>query len=169
MAADDSRKLLRIYLQDHHAAAAAGLDLARRLARENRSWGHGPELQQIAGEIAGDRATVRTVLDRLGIAPSVVKIAGARALERVGRLKLNGRVTSYSPLSRVLELELLASGVNAKLELWRTLAAVQETEQSLQPFDFGRLVDSATAQLERLERIRRAAVGDAFDVAPGDV
>ena len=36
------------------------------------------------------------------------KNAGAWALEKVGRLKLNGELTSYSPLSRVVELEGLA-------------------------------------------------------------
>jgi len=56
------QKLLRIYLQDHHAAAAAGLNLARRLARENAATSFAEDLTGFAKEIAEDRAELGTVL-----------------------------------------------------------------------------------------------------------
>jgi hypothetical protein len=39
----------------------------------------------------------------------------------VGRLKPNGQLRGYSPLSRVLELEGLAMGSSGQLGLWQTL------------------------------------------------
>jgi hypothetical protein len=163
----DAQEHLRVYLRDHHAAAAAGVDLARRLADENRNWDHAPELQRIATDIAEDRAVLRDVLERAGVAPSVAKVLGARTMERLARLKLNGRWTSYSPLSRVLELETLYGGINAKLALWRSLHAVRAAQSSLQPFDFERLATRATEQLNGVERLHRLALGDAFSV-PAD-
>jgi hypothetical protein len=41
--------------------------------------------------------------------------------ERLGLLKLNGRIVNYSPLSRVLELEGLGLLVAFNGSLWRTL------------------------------------------------
>ena len=98
-------KLLRVYVQDHHAAAAAGLNLARRLARENASTPFADELKLLADEIADDRVKLGAVLRALDVEPSRLKIGLARAAERAARLKLNGRALGYSPLSRVIELE----------------------------------------------------------------
>ena len=47
----------------------------------------------------------------LGFRESKTKEAVAGVGEKVGRLKLNGQIRGYSPLSRVLELEALAVGV----------------------------------------------------------
>ena len=51
------------------------------------------------------------VLRALEVEPSRLKIGLARAAERASRLKLNGRVLGYSPLSRVIELETLGAGI----------------------------------------------------------
>ena len=45
------------------------------------------------------------------------RMAGALLGERLARLKPNGKVFRYSPLSRVLELEGLIMGVTGKLQL----------------------------------------------------
>ncbi len=39
--------------------------------------------------------------------------------ERVGRLKRNGRLVSYSPSSRFEELEFLAMSIDGKKQLYR--------------------------------------------------
>ena len=46
--------------------------------------------------------------------------------ERVGRLKLNGRLLARSPLSSLEELELLSLGVTGKAAGWRTLRLLAE-------------------------------------------
>jgi hypothetical protein len=68
--------------------------------------------------------------------------------ELVGRLKLNGRLTSYSPTSRLLEIEALLAGIDAKRSLWRALDAA-----GISPppgVDFARLADRAEDQRRRL-------------------
>jgi hypothetical protein len=70
--------------------------------------------------------------------------------EKVGRLKPNGHLTTYSPLSRLLELEGLAGGIEMKRALW---LALQESEaEAMQA-----LIDRAVEQRERLEPHRAAA------------
>jgi len=81
----------------------------------------------------------------------------------VGRLKLNGRLVGYSPLSRLEELEFLSLGVEGKLLLWRCLESVSSAEQRLAGFDFATLVKRAEVQREELERFRLEAAVDAFE------
>ena len=45
------------------------------------------------------------IMQDLGFGGDRLKNVGAWTLEKAGRLKLNGELTSYSPLSRVVELE----------------------------------------------------------------
>jgi hypothetical protein len=80
-------------------------------------------------------------------------------VEKIGRLKLNGQLRGYSPLSRLLELEGLALGIEGKLALWRSLRQVAGEEPRLAPVDFDGLVQRAKAQLDELEaqRLRAAA------------
>jgi len=60
-------------------------------------------------------------MERLAVRRNTAEIAGAWAAEKLGRLKLNGRLRGYSPLSRLLELEMLHIGITGKLELWQAL------------------------------------------------
>ena len=98
-------KRLRIFMQDHLAAATAGLELARRTRGANEGTEFGEPLARVADEIEADRGELEAMLTDLGFGPDRPKNIGAWAGEKVGRLKLNGQLTGYSPLSRVLELE----------------------------------------------------------------
>jgi hypothetical protein len=153
-----NRKLLRIYLQDHYAASAAGLNLARRLARENAGTSFADDLTRLANEIAEDRAELGTVLRVLGVEPSRVKVVLARSVERLSRLKLNGRLLDYSPLSRLIELETLSAGIEAKRGLWQALGQV-DGELGV---DLDRLTGRAETQIASVERLRKHAAELAF-------
>ncbi len=156
-------RYLRIYLQDHHAAAQAGLALARRALTGLRTTELEPPLKELVDLIDSDEQTLRLVLDTLGISSSRVKDALALLGERLGRLKLNGRLRRRSPLSSVLELELLVSGIAAKAALWRSLAIVQsEEEERLAQFDFELLARSADEQRQESERLRDHAWAKIF-------
>ncbi len=155
-----AEKLLHVYVQDHHAAAAAGVSLVRRMARENASTPFADELARLADEIADDRAKLGAVLRTLDVEPSRLKIGIARAAERVSRLKLNGRLLGYSPLSRLIELETLAAGILAKRCLWNALGdATHVTHAGL---DFDSLVERANDQLAVVEQLRERAAVVAF-------
>ena len=117
--------LIAIYLNDHFAAATSGRDLARRAARGNRTSDYGPCLERMAREIAEDRGSLLVIMEALGVRTDSLKVIVGWGAEKVGRLKLNGRLLGYSPLSRVVELEGLAIGVYAKLALWRSLEQLE--------------------------------------------
>jgi hypothetical protein len=153
---------LAIYLRDHMAGATGGLELARRLRASNRDGASGEPLQRVCAEIEADRETLAEIMDELGIGPDPAKNAAAWLAEKLGRLKLNGRLTGYSPLSRLLELELLHLGITGKLDLWR---ALQETHPAdLSKFDLPALIERADSQRQEVQRLRldaaAAALGD---------
>ncbi len=108
------RKLLRIYLQDHLAGSTAGLELARRARGQNEGNPYGEPLAKLADDIEADRRSLESVMDDLGFGADRAKNLAFWAAEKAGRLKLNGQLTGYSPLSRHMELEGLITGVNAQ-------------------------------------------------------
>ena len=148
---------LAIYLNDHLAGSIVGTELAKRALRENRGSELGETLAWLLGQILEDRATLERLMENLGVVRSRVKGTLAVALERVGRLKLNGQLTGYSPLSRLIELEGLAVGVTGKLALWENLRELAASEPALAGFDFDELAERARAQLDRLHRERLKA------------
>ena len=158
-------RLLEIYLADHAAAATAGLELARRVARSNASSSFAEALQRLAGEIQEDRQTLKRVIAELGFRESRAKAALAWAGERAARLKLNGQVTGYSPLSRVLELEALSVGIAGKLALWQSLQSLTQVRRRLPDLDLEELAARAQRQRDEVEKLRRQAVSNAFDSA----
>jgi hypothetical protein len=135
--------LLAIYLNDHLAGATGGVELARRLRASNEGDPEfGPELAEICAEIEADREALVAILDGFDVGSSRLKPLAAVLAERLGRLKLNGRLWGYSPLSRLDELELLQLGVTGKRRLWRALEHTHAGE--LSGFDLGALADRAT-------------------------
>ena len=149
-------ELLAIYLNDHLAGATVGVELARRLRGGNKDDPEfGPALAELCAEIEADRETLKAVMDRLGVGQSKLKPLAAVLGERLGRLKLNGRLWGYSPLSRLDELELLQIGVVGKRRLWRALEHTHAGE--LPGFDLGALAERATEQLRRLEALHLKA------------
>lgn len=158
----DAARLLQIYLQDHHAGSAAGLALVRRCRRANRGTPLGDVLARIDTQIADDRTALESMMARLGVSPNRLKTAVGSVAELVGRLKRNGRLTGYSPLSRVVELEGLAAGVLTKRNLWRALRAVADDHQGLDTEELDRLVERATGQLDQLLAVHKPAAVQAL-------
>jgi hypothetical protein len=156
-------ELLGIYLNDHLAGATLGVELARRLRGSNEGDPEfGPALAEVCAEIEADRETLKAVMDRLGVGQSRLKPLVATLGERLGRLKLNGRLWGYSPLSRLDELELLQIGVAGKRRLWRALEHTHAGD--LSGFDLGALAERATEQLRRLEALHLKAAALALAV-----
>ena len=130
--------------------------MARRLRSSNREDSEfGPALLELCAEVEADRETLRAVMNRLGVGQSKLKPAAAVLGERLGRLKLNGQLRGYSPLSRLAELELLQIGVVGKRRLWRALEHTHADD--LSDFELGALAERATSQLRRLEALHLKA------------
>ena len=154
-------RLLEIYLADHLAASAAGVALARRSAHSNAGTALGEALRRLAAEIDEDRRTLQTIVIELGFQESKTKDAVARVGEKIGRLKLNGQLRGYSPLSRVLELEMLSVGVAGKLALWQSLQSVRGLGERLS-HDLDNLAERARRQRAEIEEQRTEAARVAF-------
>jgi predicted DNA-binding ribbon-helix-helix protein len=149
---------LSTYLTDHHAGATFGVELARRTRDENRETGYAEFFSRLAGEIEQDRDELEAIMRSLGVGSDRLKDSVAWAGEKLGRLKPNGRVLGYAPLSRVVELEGLIAGVSAKLALWRGLEEVAEQEPRLDAELLGHLAERAQRQLRELRTQQRRAV-----------
>ena len=148
---------LRIYFNDQLALGVGWRELARRAARANRGTDVGDALERVATEIAEDVQTFELLMRRLGYPRNRIKTGLAVAGERVGRLKLNGRLRSYSPLSRFLELDVLVMGIDGKKILWENLRDLAGLGERLPDVDFDELVARAERQRAALEPHRRAA------------
>jgi hypothetical protein len=155
-------RLLHIYLADHRAGAAAGLARARRFAAANATSFLADDAAAVCLAIEEDVGTLDEIADRLGRRPSRVKLLLARAAESVGRLKLNGRLRRYSPLSRLVELEVLSAGILTKESLWHALGVLQHSRPELAGFDFDELQRRAADQRTRLVTHRVATVREAL-------
>jgi hypothetical protein len=154
--------LLATYLNDHLAGATAGRELARRSASSNRGSPLGQFLAVLAQEIDEDRDALLALMSELQIGADRIKVLGGWTAEKVARLKPNGRLFSYSPLSRLLEVEGLTLGVHGKLALWRALEVIQAGEPGLANADLAFLSQRAERQLSELEQHRRAIVPGAL-------
>ncbi len=150
-------KLLRIYLNDHLAGSLAGIEVAKRCRSSNEGTPLGDYLATFVIELEEDRADLSKIMESLGFAQDKLKTTAAWVAEKVGRLKLNGQVTGYSDLSRLLELEGLCVGVEGKLSLWRSLKHVSGTDPRLAVADLDRLIKRAERQREELESHRLQA------------
>lgn len=153
-----SQQYLSIYLNDHLAGANVGVELAKRLHASNEEdVALAAPLRRIGAEIEADRETLEQVVDQLGVSRNPVKPIVALVVERLGRLKPNGHLRGYSPLSRVLELEGLTMGITGKIELWRTLAKLELDERV--GVDFAAMTERAESQRTTIGQLHQLAVG----------
>lgn len=151
------RSRLGTYLNDHLAGSGVGLRLARRCAEENADNDFGPILQQLADEIEEEQKLLRRIISLLELPVNPLKKAAGAMLAHAGALKFNNKVFSYSPLSRLLELEALLIGVLGKRCLWQTLELVATEEPALTEFDFSALRERSDRQMSQLGQLRMQA------------
>ena len=155
-----ANKHLATYMNDHLAGSTVGLELAKRALGSNRGTQFETVLERLAKEIDEDREALREIMRALDVGEDTVKKIGAFVAEKVGRLKPNNALFSYSPLSRLVEFEGLALGVTGKLALWRALQRVEEP--ALGRFDIAALEARAEVQQTVIEEQRLEAVRIAF-------
>ena len=158
--AEDGRKLLSTYLNDHLAGSTVGVELARRARGQNEGTPLGRFLEELTEEIEEDRETLKSVMKAVGAGEDRLKQKFGWIAEKTGRLKPNNRLFGYSPLSRVIELEGLSLGVEGKRSLWQALHEAGIPE--LAGFDFEALIERAATQRAGLEEHRLAAAATAF-------
>ncbi len=154
-------KLLRIYLADHHAGSIGGLALARRLAR--RDGEVGSTVSVVLGHIQEDKRALLRLLGRVGGTRHRAKETAVVLAERLGRLKLNGRLIGRSPLTPVLELEAMVLAIEGRRRLWLTMTQLaRDSYPDWDIDDLRRRANRAEADAAAVDRIRGAAAGAAL-------
>ncbi|MGB5951102.1 MAG: hypothetical protein WBG57_01160 [Ornithinimicrobium sp.] len=152
-------KLLQIYVADHRAMSAG---VTQRLAQmaEYTHLSFVGEIDLMHHEFIAEQAWLETLARRHGVAGGTVKRSAAQLGEILGRFKLNGRLRSKSPLSPLIEIEMLIAAIAVKITFFQTLAAVPGlTEDSEQVSE---LLDQAHQQFEHATKWHRALRREAF-------
>jgi hypothetical protein len=161
----DADRFLRIYLADHHAVSTGARDLARRMA--DRPGEEGAAVAEVLDHIEDDRRALGRMMDRVEAQHHRFAEIGAVIVEKVGRLKRNGRWLRSSPLSPVVEYEALVLGIEGRRRLWSTLVRLAETSRhDWDVEDMRRRVARAKCDIETIDRLRESANQRAFGGVP---
>lgn len=150
----DRHRHLSIYLNDHLAGATAGVGRARAARDANEGTEFFEPLATVCREIEADRSSLESIMDDLGIGRSLIKTTLGDLGEKAGRLKPNGQIRGYSPLGRVIDLEVLLLGITGKLRLWTLLDDLLDGETSS---DLPALSRRAEDQRTRVGRLQERA------------
>ncbi|MEU1510439.1 hypothetical protein [Kitasatospora sp. NPDC005748] len=142
---------LGVYLNDHLTGAFGGAALARRMADSHADSRRAAELRELARQVEEDRDELVRIMNRLGVPVRHYRTWLGIAGERIGRLKPNGTLVHRAPLSDLVELEMMRTGVAGKTALWRALRAIADEEPRLDRDDLDRLIARATDQARTLD------------------
>ena len=148
-----NEELLHAQLQHHWSGATGGVAFFDRVARTHADPDAAAKLRLMAEENDEDRETLREIMLSVGVKPSRLGAATARAGEWLARFKPNGRVVRRSPLTDVLELEALRLAISGKRVGWQFLTALAEHDRRLDRTHLDGLVKRADAQLNQLHDI----------------
>lgn len=154
------RDVFSLYLSDHLAGATVGAQRSARMAAAHEGSEAGEVLERFCIELDAERVFLAELIGALELRPRAHRAAAAWLGEKVGRLKTNGR-PSGSPMTPVLELELMRGAVNGKQGLWETLAELAP-DLGMPPEIFLGLADQARDQRSRLEHLHHQLAGSAF-------
>lgn len=161
-AATSDERYLAIYMNDQLALGVLWREIARRSARANHGTPAGEAIERVAQAISEDVATFEQMMARLEIPKTPAKPLLALAGERFGRLKLNGHLRGYSPLSRFEELDFLIMGIDGKVVLWENLRDLANLGMRLPDADFEDLILRARQQRALLEPFHEEAGREAL-------
>lgn len=153
---DVTRDLLNLYLSDHLTGATAGANRIQRMADDFVDTPVFSQLSELANEIHAERAFLRNLIHDLGLKQMPYRQAVAWAGERVGQLKGNGRIISRSPMTMLLEAELMRGAILGKKGGWQTLREHAE-DLNLDPRVFDQLVEASEKQIAALDEVHKYA------------
>lgn len=146
--------LLGLYLSDHRAGATAGRNRIRQMAQEYAATRIGPELARISAEIDGEHTFYGELLDALGVHERSLRQLLGGVAEQLGRLKMNRRLLQTSPMTPLLELELMRNAVIGKRSGWQVLATYAD-DLGLPQELFTDLAERADRQEHTLDQLHQ--------------
>ena len=151
-----SRELLQLYLSDHLTGATAGVERMNRMAQDYVDTPMFATLSALAVEIRTEQVFLKNLIQQLGLKQMHYRQAMADVAEKVGRLKGNGRAVSRSPMTMLLETELMRSAVIGKKGGWQTLIE-HAGKMKMDPAPFTELRDKVPGQLAALDEVHAYA------------
>jgi len=160
-----NNKRLEIYLADHLALMIAEVELVRRCSGSNKKTPLGDFLQQLENQVQAQKSIVQDVRFRMGSSESIesrLKQAAGWFAEKLGRLKLNDSLISYSDLSRLVELEALSAAALERISLWDNLDVTASQDLRFDGISFSFFRDQSEQHLQELHSRRRFAAATAF-------
>ena len=157
-----SNELLGVYLNDHLAGSAAGIELAGKLRDNHQGTDFGEVMAAVHRDISEDRDALEELMRAVEVERHPVKEAAGWALEKLSRLRLNPVLTGSRELTRLMETEALSLGIEGKLRMWAALKGAAATNPRLAGTDFDHLIERARGQRRTLEPHRLAAAAAAF-------
>ena len=153
---------LATYLQDHYAGSSAGIELFRRAADQQTDAVVRTALTAMAEKVEHERTVLTKYLAFVDAKPDPVKNAGAWVAEKLGRFKPNGELVRRSPLSDVMELEMLRIAVEGKGAGWRVLRALADDQPLFDAAELDTLIEDTGRQIKELEDLRMDAARRVF-------
>lgn len=155
------RELLGLYLSDHLTELTVGRARLEQMCQAHSDLPIHEDLVRTRDELRAEVDRLREMVDRMGTRPRRARQAAAWVGEKVGRLKLNRRVASRSPMTPLIELELLRGVITANQSLWQVLEEYAEP-LGLDAAEFARRARDADEQRERLGRMHGQLRPSAF-------
>jgi len=159
--------LLAVYLNDHIASAAGGIELVTRMIGVNRGNQHEAGLRQLLDELRQEKSDLTAIAGSLGIPLRQYKQVAIWIAEKASRLKLNGHLLTRSPLSGLVEFEFLASAVRGKRSGFETLRIAATVDPRIDPVLVESLINQANRQYLWLTGARRQVAAGVFGGDPG--
>ena len=159
-------ELLAIYVNDHIASAAGGIELVSRMIGVHRGSDYEAGLRQLLDELRQEKSDLEKTAAALGIAVRQYKQAAVWVAEKASRLKLNGHLLSRSPLSDLVEFEFLASAVRGKRSGFETLRIAATVDPRIDPVLLDALIAQANRQFRWLTDARREVAAGVFGGEP---
>jgi hypothetical protein len=159
--------LLAVYVNDHIASAAGGIELVTRMIGAHRGSAHEDGLRQLLDELRQEKSDLTATARSLDLPVRQYKQVAVWVAEKASRLKLNGHVLSRSPLSSLVEFEFLASAVRGKRSGFETLRIAAEVDPRIDKVLLDSLIDQANRQFHWLTEARRQVAATIFGGDPG--
>jgi hypothetical protein len=141
------------YLSDHLAGSTAAVSLLRHLKSVNKNPTRARFLVKLLTDIEADQKSLQDIMGRLHTTAPLTKQTVSWLAEKTAQLKLWFEQSPESSLFWFESFEVLALGIEGKLELWRALSS-SSIGTEIGPAELTELKRRATSQRGRIEKVR---------------
>ncbi|WP_369130359.1 hypothetical protein [Modestobacter roseus] len=159
-------ELLAVYVNDHLAAAAGGIELVSRMIGVHRGTELEQPLRQLLDELREEKTAITGIAQALGFPVRHYKQVATWVAEKASRGKLNGHLLTRSPSSDLVEFEFLASAVRGKRSGFETLRIAATVDSRIDADLLDRLIRQANRQHDWATEVRRDVAARVFGGDP---